>query len=100
MVRSHRNSICDTCVQISRSYEFFDIFAYIVVISSKTVKSAKNTICDFCAQISKKYEFCDIFANTVVKSCKRSNHLRRPFVTLVHKSRGVLCFVTFSLIQL
>ena len=97
MVRSHRNSICDTCVQISRSYEFFDIFAYKVVISSKTVKSAKNTIFDFCAQISKKYEFCDIFANTVVK---RSNHLRRRFVTLVHKSRGVLCFVTFSLIQL
>ena len=50
---------------------FFDIFAYIVVISSKTVKSAKNTIFDFCAQISKKYEFCDIFANTVVKSCKK-----------------------------
>ena len=47
MVRSHRNSICDTCVEISRSYEFFDIFAYIVVISRKTVKSARNTICDF-----------------------------------------------------
>ena len=70
MVRSLRNSICDTCVQISRSYEFFDIFAYIVVISSKTVKSAKNTIFDFCAQISKKYEFCDIFAHTVVISRK------------------------------
>ena len=70
MVRSHRNSICDTCVQISRSYEFFDNFAYIVVISSKTVKSAKNTIFDFCAQISKKYEFCDIFAHTVVISRK------------------------------
>ena len=46
MVRSHRNSICDTCVQISRSFEFFDNFAYIVVISRKTVKSAKNTIFD------------------------------------------------------
>ena len=57
MVRSHRNSICDTCVQISRSYEFFDIFAYIVVISSKTVKSAKKTIFDFCAQISKNMSF-------------------------------------------
>ena len=49
---------------------FFDIFAYIVVISSKTVKSAKNTIFDFCAQKSKKYEFCDIFAHTVVISRK------------------------------
>ena len=67
MVRSHRNSICDTFIQISRSFEFFDIFAYIVVISRKTVKSAKNTIFDFCAQISKKFEFCDIFANTVEK---------------------------------
>ena len=47
MVRSHWNSICDTCVQISRSFEFFDNFAYIVVISRKTVKSAKNTIFDF-----------------------------------------------------
>ena len=44
MVRSHRNSICDTCVQISRSYEFFDIFAYIIVISSKTVKSASKIV--------------------------------------------------------
>ena len=70
MVRSHRNSICDTCVQISRSYEFFDVFAYIVVISSKTVKSAKNTIFDFCAQKSKKSECCDIFAHTVVISRK------------------------------
>ena len=49
---------------------FFDIFAYIVVISSKTVKSAKNTIFDFCAQKSKKSEFCDIFAHTVVISRK------------------------------
>ena len=70
MVRSHWNSICDTCVQISQSFEFFDNFAYIVVISSKTVKSAKNTIFDFCAQKSKKYEFCDIFAHTVVISRK------------------------------
>ena len=115
---------------------FFDIFAYIVVISRKTVESAKNTICDFCAQISKKYEFCDIFANTVVKSCKkvksskkticdtcaqkswsfcvllhfrsyicnkpqkRSNQLRTRFVTLVHKTRGDMSFLTFLLIQL
>ena len=50
MVKSHWNSICDTCVQISRSFEFFDNFAYIVVISRKTVKSAKNTIFDFFAQ--------------------------------------------------
>ena len=64
MVRSHRNSICDTCVQISRSYEFFDIFAYIVVISRKTVKSARNTIFDF-----------------------------------LHKTRGDMSFVKFSLIQ-
>ena len=49
---------------------FFDIFAYIVVISSKTVKSAKNTIFDFCAQKSRKYEFCDIFVHTVVISRK------------------------------
>ena len=49
---------------------FFDNFAYIVVISSKTVKSAKNTIFDFCAQKSKKSEFCDIFAHTVVISRK------------------------------
>ena len=100
MVRTHRNSICDTCVQISRSYEFFDIFAYIVVISSKTVKSAKNTIFDFCAQISKKYEFCDIFAKySCKKPQKRSNHLRTRFVTLLHKTRGDMSFVTFSLIQ-
>ena len=99
-VKSPKNTIFDTCAQNSWRYEFSDIFAHTVVISRKTVKSAKNTIFDFCAQISKKYEFCDIFANTVVKVVKRSNHLRRPFVTLVHKSRGVLCFVTFSLIQL
>ena len=47
MVKSHWNSICDTCVQISRSFEFFDNFAYKVVISRKTVKSAKNTILTF-----------------------------------------------------
>ena len=49
---------------------FLDIFAYIVVISSKTVKSAKNTICDTCAQNSWRYEFSYIFAHTVVISRK------------------------------
>ena len=36
---------------------FFDIFAYIVVISHKTVKSAKNTICDICDENWRRYEF-------------------------------------------
>ena len=95
MVRSHRNSICDTCVQISRSYEFFDILAYIVVISSKTVKSAKNTICDCCAQISKKYEFCDNFANTVVKSCKKVKSSKKTiWDTCAQKSWSfVFCYI-------
>ena len=57
MVRSHRNSICDTCVQISRSYEFFDIFAYKVVISSKTVKSAKKSILTFVNRYRKNMSF-------------------------------------------
>ena len=108
MFRSHRNSICDTCVQISRSYEFFDVFAYIVVISSKTVKSAKNTIfdgdltvsrlittvsaktvksakntiCDTFAQNSWRYEFSDIFSHTVV--------IRSENVTK-HKTPRLLC---------
>ena len=30
------------------------------------------------------------------KYVKRSNHLRRRFVTLVHKRRGVLCFDIFA----
>ena len=54
------NTICDTCAQNSRRYEFCDIFLHTVVIRSKTVKSAKNTICDTCAQNSWRYEFCDI----------------------------------------
>ena len=80
----------------SRGVEFFDIFAYIVVISrktvksakntifdgdltvsrlittvsAKTVKSAKNTICDTCAQNSWRYEFCENFTLTVEISCK------------------------------
>ena len=79
---------------------FFDIFAYIVVISSKTVKSAKNTIFDFCEERSKKYEFCYTFAHTVVISRKNGrNQLRTRFVTLVHKTRGDMSFVKFSLIQ-
>ena len=68
MVKSAKNTICDTCVQISQSFEFFDIFAYTVVISRETVKSPKNTIFDTCEQNSWRYEFSDIFAHTVVIS--------------------------------
>ena len=64
-VKSANNTICDTCVQNLRSYEFSEDFAHKVVISRKTVKSAKNTICDICAQNSRRYEFCDIFAQIV-----------------------------------
>ena len=37
-VKSTRNTICDTCSQNSRKYEFCDIFPYIVVKSPRTVK--------------------------------------------------------------
>ena len=80
---------------------FFDIFAYIVVISSKTVKSAKNTIFDFCAQKSKKSEFCDIFAHTVVISRKTFKSAKNTiFDFFLHKTSGDMSFVTFLLIQL
>ena len=70
MVKSGKNTICDTCAQNSWRYEFFYVSANTVVISRKTVKSAKNTICDISAQISRTYEFCDIFAHTFVISRK------------------------------
>ena len=66
MVKSAKNTICDTCAQNSCSNEFCDIFLLTVVKSSKTVKSAKNTICVTCEQNSRRYEFGDIFAHTVV----------------------------------
>ena len=53
----------DTCAQISRRYEFCDVFAHKVLISRKTVKSAWNTICDTYAQNSRRYEFCDNFCS-------------------------------------
>ena len=37
-VKSTRNTICDTCSQNSRRYEFCDIFPFIVVKSSRMVK--------------------------------------------------------------
>ena len=37
-VKSTRNTICDTCSQNSRRYQFCDIFPYIVVKSPRTVK--------------------------------------------------------------
>ena len=55
-VKSPKNTICDTCEENPRRYEFFDIFPHTDLIISKKVKSAKNTICDSCAQNSWKYE--------------------------------------------
>ena len=79
---------------------FCDIFANTVVKSCKKVKSSKKTICDTCAQKSWSFVFCYIFAHTVCnKPQKRSNQLRTRFVTLVHKTRGDMSFVKFSLIQ-
>ena len=37
-VKSTRNTICDTCSQNSRRYEFCDIFPFIVVKSCRMVK--------------------------------------------------------------
>ena len=34
-VKSAKNTICDTCAQNSRRYEFSDIFAHTVVITEK-----------------------------------------------------------------
>ena len=51
-VKSAKNTICDISAQISRRYEFCDIFAHTFVISRKTVKSAKNTTCDtWCTEL-------------------------------------------------
>ena len=66
MVKSRRNTICDTCALNSGRYEFFDILANTVVISRKAVKSAKNTICDTCALNSRSYDFSDILAHTTI----------------------------------
>ena len=68
-VKSAKNTICDTCAQKSRRYDFADIFAHKFVISRKMVKSAKNTICDICAHNSWRYEFCDIF---LLYGCNKS----------------------------
>ena len=43
-VKSAKNTICDTCSQNSRRYEFFEIFAPKTVISRRTLKEAMNTI--------------------------------------------------------
>ena len=56
MVKSAKNTICDTCAQNPRRYEFGDIFVHTFVRSKKTVISAKNTICDTRAQNSCRYE--------------------------------------------
>ena len=56
-VKIAKNTICDTCGQSLRIYEFCDIFAHTVVISPKMVRSPKNSTCDTCVQISKSYEF-------------------------------------------
>ena len=58
--------IFDFCAQISKKYEFCDIFASTVVKSCKKVKSSKKTIYDTCAQNSWSYVFCYILAHTVV----------------------------------
>ena len=59
--------------QNSWSYEFSDISAQTVVISSKTVKEAKNTICDTCSLNLQSYEFSDTSAYTVVRRRKTVN---------------------------
>ena len=79
---------------------FLDIFAYTVVISRETVKSPKNTIFDTCAQNSSRYENSDTFADIVVISRTTANQHRTRFVTLVHKTRGDMSFLKFSLVQL
>ena len=58
----NKNTIFDFCAQISKKYEFCDIFANTVVKSCKKVKSSKKTICDTCAQKSLSFVFCYIFA--------------------------------------
>ena len=70
MVRSHRNSICDTCVQISRSYEFFDIFAYIVVISRKLSNQLGTRFVTFLHKTRGDMSFVKFFTHTVEISCK------------------------------
>ena len=63
------------------------------------VNSVTNTICDISEQNSRRHEFCDIFSHTVVIRRKTVNKLRIRFVTLVHRTRGDMNFVTFLLIQ-
>ena len=79
---------------------FVKFFSHTVVIIRKTVKSAKNTTCDTCAQNSRRYEFSHIFAHTVVITKKKSNQLRTRFVTLAHRTRRDLSFLTFLFKQL
>ena len=94
MIRSHRNSICDTCIQISRSYEFFDIFAYIVVITVKRSNQLRTPFLTFVHRY-RKNEFCDIFANTVVKSCKKVKSSKKTICdTCAQKSWSfVFCYI-------
>ena len=84
----------------SGDMSFVKIFFHTVVIIHKTVKSAKNTICDTCAQNSRRYESSHIFAHTVVITEKKSNQLRTRFVTLAHRTRGHMSFLTFLFKQL
>ena len=86
--------------QNPRRYEFSDIFAYTVVINRKTVKSAINTFCDTCAQNSWRYEFCDIFTHTVVISRKTVKSAKNTICDICAQTRGVMNFVTLSLIEL
>ena len=55
---------------------------------------------DNCAQNSQRDEFCDTFAHRVLMSRRTVNQLRTQFVTIMHKTRGDMSFVTFLLIQL
>ena len=99
-VKSAKNTFFDTCAQNSRRDQFSDIFAHTVVLSRKNVKSAKNTIWDICAHNSWSYEFCDIFVYRVVISRKTVKSAKSRFVTLVHRNRGDMSFLTFLFKQL
>ena len=63
-----------------------------VIIRRKTVKSAKNTILTLVHRTT--------FAHRVLISRRTVIQLRTQFVTIVHKTRGDMSFVTFLLIQL
>ena len=100
-VKSAKNTICDTCAQNSRRYEFCDIFAHTVVISRKTVKLAKNTICDTWAQNLRRYiSFVTFLLIQLIKDVKRSNQIGTGFLILVHRTGGDMSFLTFLLKQL